>query len=310
MMPDQAPKCVCGTKDWRPRGVNISPNLISQTFTCNACHRPAIYINSGVSSAFIISAEITDNFQREVIVWINEVLLLVHRDVDDRLTKARKTIEAEALINFYESEGLTEETKMDELDPGQKERFKHMCTSLYAESRWQCPAGFEKQETPPMIPTSIKAFLPLEGNEWQMIDNAATVDMTVPVDPIRRNHDKYFGQVFEELEAVFGPIEKTEIENEYHSAKNQPWYEFTIGDRTFTVGPRKRVVSIEVKDPGGIWTELIRQTAKRDDTTYYANGGWQSDVPKAEEIVIHAWNMKKVVEYITILSLPSIVTQA
>ena len=299
-MPDQAPKCLCGTKQWNPGGGSFSPGLQSQWFTCNTCKRPALDIGNGGGHAFIIS-NLNLHFPQEGLKWVNSTLLLVWRVVLERLTMARNVIEQEACDTFCKGEGLAQGTKIDGMDEAQTERFRSMWDALYKDDRWRKPAGFENQGLPPMVPQCVTVFHPLDNGEWLMIDHTKTVDITVPADPIRVRHDTYFNEVFAKLEDELGKIERTEVKNEYCGAENEPWYQFSIGKVVFTVGPRKRVIAVKITAPEGINTDAIRSVAQADQTTYTADGGWQSDAIIATAIEVHAWTKEKLVEYLTIL---------
>lgn len=300
-MPEKAPGCLCGTKQWNPGGASFSPGLQSQWFRCNTCKRPAIDIGNGGGHAFIISSDDGGEFPEDGMNWINTTLLLVWRAVQERLTSARNVIKQEARDAFCESEGLSQGTKIDAMDGGQTERFRAMWDVLYKEPRWQKPAGFEEQALPPMVPQSVTIFHPTEDGEWKMVDHAETVDIEVPADPIRVRHDAYFTEVFAALESELGKIERVEVKNEYCGSDNEPWYKFSLGKSTFTIGPRKRVIAIKIDAPDGINTDAIRSTAQADETTYTADGGWQSDAEVATTIEVHAWTKKKLIEYLSIL---------
>lgn len=300
-MPDQAPKCLCGTKQWSPRGGSFSPGLQSQWFSCNVCKRPALDIGSGGGHAFIISTVANGDFPQEGLQWVNSTLLLVWRDALERLTTARNVIEQEACDAFCQGEGIAQGTKIDGMDEGQTERFRAMWDVLYQDDRWRKPAGFENQGLPPMVPQCVTVFHPLDDGEWLMIDHTKTVDIAVPADPIRVRHDTYFNEVFAKLEDELGKIHRTEVKNEYCGSENEPWYQFSIGKVVFTIGPRKRVIAVKITAPEGISTDAIRNIAQADQTTYTADGGWQSDALIATAIEVHAWTKEKLVEYLTIL---------
>jgi hypothetical protein len=265
------------------------------------CKRPALDIGNGAGHAFIISTVASDDFPQEGLRWINSTLLLVWRDVLERLTTARNVIEQEAWDDFCKGESLPQGTKVDKMDEGQTKRFRVMRGALCKDDRWCKPAGFENQGLPPKVPQCVTVFHPLDDGEWLMIDHAKTVDIAVPADPIRVRHDAYFNEVFARLEDKLGKIHRTEINNEYCGSENEPWYQFSIGKVVFIIGPRKRVIAVKIIAPEGINTDAIRTIAQADETTYVADGGWQSDAIIATAIEVHAWTKEKLVEYLTIL---------
>lgn len=310
MMPDQAPKCICGTKQWNSGGASISPLLQSQWFTCNNCSRPALNISNGGGHAFIIPTESNGEFPEDGMEWVNGTLLITLRDVQERLTKARDVIEEAACKDFCESEGLPHESKMHDMDEGQRTRFQSMFDALHKEESWRSPAGFEEQSLPPQIPRSVTVYHPLGGCEWKEINHAETADIEIPADPVRVRHDAYFGEVFANLEEEFGEISRTEVKNEYCGAESEPWFRFVLGSLTFTVGPRKRVIAVKVDASEGFDTESIRSVASADDTAYTADGGWKSDAETATSIEVHAWTKEKLIEYLMILGRAGKVTAA
>lgn len=301
MMPEKAPKCLCGKKQWTPGGASISSGLQSQWFTCYNCRRPAISIGNGGGHAFIVSKTCSSEFPNDAMNWINDTLLLVWRDVQQRLTAARNVIELEARGAFCKNESLPQGTRIDAMNEAQTERFRAMWDALYKQDNWRRPPGFEDQGLPPQVPESVTVLYPTGDGEWKMIDPAETVSIEIPADPIRVRHDAYFNEVFTSLERELGKFERVEVKNEYCGAKNEPWYQFALGSFIFTVGPRKRVITIKVDAPDGINTESIRKAAQADGTTYTADGEWQGDATVATDIEVHAWTKEKLIEYIKII---------
>lgn len=189
-------------------------------------------------------------------------------------------------------------------DPTILERFDKMRIMRNHDSaNWRLIAP----PTPPKVPACLTLFV-YDGSKeeeecWRPVDHAESAALCVPPDPRRTFHDKRFGAIFAELRARGFQIQPAEIQNGYYDDKNksQPWYEFLYGGSNrckFTVGPRKKVISIEVESEGMIPTEKLRTLAKRDSVTYEADGGWLSGIEAAHKILIHAWTPEACVEYL------------
>lgn len=136
---------------------------------------------------------------------------------------------------------------------------------------------------------------------WERVDPESTKYLAIPPDPIRVDHDALFSSIFS---AVGIPESaQKEIPNRYYkdTANKNPWYSIRIGEVEFVVGPRKRVISIEIRridgkdfDEGSYPFDyrILDALASKDHVTY-------SDSPSC--ISIHAWGKDKAIEYLGIL---------
>lgn len=310
MLPEQAPECLCSTKRWNSSGANIMPMLQSQWFTCSGCGRPAVSISSGIGHAFIIPTDAINEFPKDGMEWVNSALLVTWRDTQDRLNKARDAIEEASCKVFCEGEDLPRDSTMHDMNKDQRVRFQAMFDVLRNSENWISPEGFEEQRLPPQIPGCVTVFYPLGVGTWRVIKHAETTDLEIPTDPVRVRHDAYFNEVFSTLEGEFGQINRTEVHNQYCGLENVPWFTFSLGKCDFTVGPRKRVIAIKVGVSEGLDTKSIRDVALADETTYTADGAWQSSVDNAKVIEVHAWTKEKLIEYVTILGRAGIASTA
>ncbi|HOX95763.1 MAG TPA: hypothetical protein PLI45_00040 [Candidatus Woesebacteria bacterium] len=94
---------------------------------------------------------------------------------------------------------------------------------------------------------------------------------------------EYFKRIF--ISAGFRNVIMTQISNQYHGGDClfcAPWYQVTADSLNFTIGRRKHVISIEMKDQKRIRLEAL---FRREDVT-------------KEKELIHAWNREKCVEYL------------
>jgi hypothetical protein len=195
---------------------------------------------------------------------------------------------------------------------------------------------------PPQFPFDSGATLWVatsrgEDPAWMLVDPKVSAALPVPRDPILVENERYFAKVWSALQEIVGPLNISETANDYGGI--EPWYRFTVGSGTFTVGWRKRVVSVQVHSDSTFPTESIRPLALRDNTTYiatvpprrvkpsdwpepvsasdrevlnriaspedgcvdYQAAGWQSELPMVTDLTIHAWTQEKLVEYLTAL---------
>lgn len=301
MTPEALPSCICGAKQWIPGGAMLAPDIHHQQFTCNHCSRPAVDIATAGGHAFMISTEKNKELPIDGVAWINSVLLIAWRDIEYKRQQAREKIETHVWDTTCEKLKLSSETLLKDMKPEQKKYMQDMLKELHASTQWLTPPGFCDIKLPPQLPESLTMYLYAKKNKWHKVDPYKTKDLPIPPDPIRVAHDTYFDDVFYELEKKFGAIDRTRVRNRYTGAQNQPWYEFKIKNFVFVFGPRKRVTAIQATTEGIIATKNIRSIAVADNTTYYADGDWQSDIPRAKKIEVHAWTKDKLIEYLTIL---------
>lgn len=117
-----------------------------------------------------------------------------------------------------------------------------------------------------------KSEVAFGDQNWEPIDYDHSASLVAPEDPILRRNREFFqdvwAQVAQNLAVEFPQVR--EVENEYNGIA--PWYSFTVNGDVFTVGWRKRVVSISVDAPSGLDTQEIATLAAADQVTYSTNG--------------------------------------
>ena len=191
------------------------------------------------------------------------------------------------------------------------------------------------------LPDGVTAYVMRDGN-WDLVE-LPTDDVnellgvrkdTMPADPLRVSWDAYFDKVFEQVVDATGvPIARMEIPNRYYDDKTkaEPWWQFKIGDKTIIVGPRKRVINIQVESDEPFDPAPLKALGERDNVTFSSHPPWwdatterAKDIDsskygfvealraaEAEEkakfpgqehlsskVFIHAWNQDKCVEYL------------
>lgn len=171
-----------------------------------------------------------------------------------------------------------------------------------ANSEPDSPKYGERVPIPPQIPgDEIQVWLNRvdgDSRSWESIDADMTQDLPLPADPIRVNHDAVFGEIFSSV----GITRWKEIPNRYYKDKfnKQPWYEIVTGDHIITIGPRKRVINIEMVRQDGMdlvegaltAQDTIERLGKSDSTTHEVG---------SRRIMIHAWGKEKAIEYLGLM---------
>jgi hypothetical protein len=152
---------------------------------------------------------------------------------------------------------------------------------------------------PPKLPDCLTAYVRTAEGWWDRVDRAESSALSVPPDPIRVRHDAFFGEIFAALRAAGVEVSPREVSNQYYEDRNcaEPWYAFDVAWRRFTVGPRKRVISVTVEGESFHAGEL-RNLAERDGVSYWADESWKSGRTWPGKVTIHAWTKEKCVEYL------------
>jgi len=182
------------------------------------------------------------------------------------------------------------------------------------------------------LPEGVIAYVSRAG-EW---DRAETVTGELPADPLRVRWDTYFDEVFSQVAMLIdGAITRTEIPNRYYDDKLQaePWWQFNIEGTTFVVGPRKRVINVDIIFAKPTDVSTLRAIAETDKVTFSTKGAVDDEVKKyldahmddvdkddwaahdaaidkivarhpedapATSVCIHARTQEKLVEYLTL----------
>lgn len=301
MLSENLPYCLCGKKDWRSGGANLSSILSSQWFTCNRCNRPGVYISTPGGSSFVVPTARLDYFPEKGFEYINQILIVFYRYIEDIVDKKRSLLFSQALSTFLMYQGLPEGTTLRDLTSDQRLNLAHTTSLLEQGAAWRNPDNLF-HSLPPQVPASITIFIHVEGIEdWRKVTTKETADLEIPQDPILVYHEAFYQEVFSALEAEFGPIQREIVENEYSKEKNQPWYKFSIGKITVTVGPRKRVDSVIFESKEAFNPEVIHTLAASDGVTYVANDVWANQATTVREVEVHAWTKEKLIEYLKVI---------
>lgn len=334
MLPESLRSCVCTAHSYRSRGAHFGSRLSSQWFTCVACGRPCLVLTCYMTVLLFPTEIIWERdedsvargaFPQEGLDYINGPLDITVRAYAAAVETARHAadradwalhcellgIPRDSTIEFRKTEPTgrifqrPDGTEVE--DTSVLKRFDKMSDDSrgYRAVHWTI-----MPPTLPKLPACLTAFVLVakpDEDRWREVDRAESAALCVPPDPRRTAHDERFKKIFDEVAASAGYFKPVEIENQYYNDRlnSEPWYEFTIGDRKFTVGPRKHVINITValsRDAilcgRSMETTHLRSLARRDDVTYTADDQWKSDMVHAAKITIHAWNAEKCVEYL------------
>jgi hypothetical protein len=257
------PACECGATDWEERG-GVFGGLCQRNYKCKNCNRAGVSI-SGHGGNIFMTAAMPGAMTEKAIDWFNSTVL---------------------------------------------PSWRSNCTT-------GIPKYGERVPTPPRVPgedvivwiehvTPSGDSFPLvhqmrPDTSWERVDPESTQSLPIPPDPIRVNHDALFNSIF--LAVGIPESARKEIPNRYYNDKSnkEPWYSIRIGEVEFTVGPRKRVIAIELTRPDGkdfdegqhpFGHRILNDLATKDRTTYSASEA---------TISVHAWGKDKAIEYLGIL---------
>lgn len=304
MLAEQLPACLCGQHRWAPGGGHFGGELSSEWFTCEQCRRPALLLMHGGGTALLQPAAECAAFLKETDEYLNEKLLAFWRTRSAQREQIRERMSAEFDARLHEKLGLPPDMGYDAIPEGLRNTWDEESYAFCNSPLYGRPV-LDGDPTPPQLPPYLSARMLSDDSNavWTTVDHRHAASLAVPQDPIRVNHDAFYAELFVDLTQALGvPMVAQEAPNRYTgNSKLEPWYTFQLGTTLFTVGPRKRVISIEAKNEAGVDTAAIRALAVRDNVTYEADGGWKSEKQLARSILIHAWTREKTLEYLTVL---------
>lgn len=147
------------------------------------------------------------------------------------------------------------------------------------------------------VPLGVVAFV-LRPEGWVRSQPPAAIDSVsnlfgvrndpLPPDPLRVRWDAFWTGVFDQLATDTGlHVDRQEIPNRYYPdpTNAEPWWTFNLGGITFTIGPRKRVFSIEMSSNAPFSDKALSEAAAADSVTFSTKAIWQ-DAATAE---INQW---------------------
>ena len=202
----------------------------------------------------------------------------------------------------------------------------------------EMPAFLKAPVYPPQAP-DYKMFY-RSGGAWMPLDNLYSRTLEVPEHPVVTHNRNTFQKVFRDVEHRLGIQIKAETTENRYDKGRRSWYTFQVGNTTFTVGWRKRVIAVEAVSQDEMDVRRIRERAVGDKTTYAAygpqelvtceefiasnadvsdaetkalqkcfppegmvlrKGGYHSNRDTAHMVEVHAWKQGDLVEYLTLL---------
>lgn len=306
----------CGGFYFSPGGSTISSSMLNANHTCAAkgCDMHVWELSTGAGHVVLFLNK-DDNAQSQIANdWVNKVLLVTWRDRKSKLA-AFHEVEWQAWLDevfrkLYPQFPVSDDYCISY--PDLSDDAKNMVNAIFGKNfnergnYLQLPPELKCDVYPSQLPPELKHVYfrrtdGLAGAEWQRVDPRVSSLLTPPRDPILVSNERFFATVWPAVEKALGvllPV-RSEVKNEYGGA--EPWYRFMLNGATFTVGWRKRVINIEVTSPNPIPAAEILGLAVRDNTSYWANGEWNSPNLEVESVTIHAWGQAKLIEYLTVL---------
>jgi len=308
------PPCdCCGGTRYDSRGGQYGGPVSVSYFACVKCRASVSILYSGGAGMVCIvnMGELSSVSEADTDTWINKVLIPTWRA---RRAALKKHEDAE--WRAWLAEVFVPAFPDCEVENGSSVRFSELPDEAKAAivqqfgeniSNWGTyrpyPPELQGVVYPPQVPRGLPVWMAtsMRGDpNWVLVDYKLSALAVVPRDPILVSNEEFFEGVWNKLEQAVGPLpERVEVKNEYGGL--EPWYSFTVGNAVYTVGWRKRVVNVEVARSEPFSVVAIRDLARRDDTTYYADNHWQAEQDTATSVTIHAWNQDKLVEYLTTL---------
>jgi len=353
------PDCPCGANDWQGAGGHYSPNGQYYGRTCGRCGKDLH--NIGRDGWWLLFIHPTT--QREVLEdYANTSLAIQARAYAAKwkaVNKAHQKVLFDALcrewglapekgVEWHPLEtkydtGLGYETwDFDYLDnEGNRldldaHAFREACHTLW-DANPEHPSMVRAPD-PINVPDGITAYVS-RNKIWDLVPLQAGLQ-PIPLDPLRQGWITYWGRVWSLLKEATGiTVAPEEVPNEYSKdpTNAEPWWKFTIGRGEFLVGPRHRVVNIEVSSETPFPTATLRALAGADKVTFTAQRPWEQELEErltklppargdgfkaweetitrlaaeaaeanqdaadeSTKMVIHAYSQAKVVEYLTL----------
>ncbi len=228
------------------------------------------------------------------IQYINRVLLSVWRDWHARVEAARAPL---SLANYHDVNaqlGLPVDAK--DIPKEVYGKWSDLLNEFRRSKKYKYPKGFDRLPVPPQMPPNMFAYM-WQPTGWERVVPSDTKHLPIPPDPIRVRHDAEFLGIFEELSSNDVCIRPQEIPNQYYKDEFnlEPWYTFPMRGAQITMGPRKRVISIQATRGTPFDVGALAELAKADGVTFDA------DSTLVTNVLIHAWTPAKTVEYLDLI---------
>lgn len=351
------PPCSCGGTSYYSNGSSSSSALHQAWHTCNDCGAQLLEVEGGSGAICILTPNGVS--QKPVVDWINRVMLPTWRYRQSLITahqrmEWRRWLAEVFYPAFPDLQGMR--TVLSDGTLGETIAFDDERITYY-----QCPAGaqalycsyfggpsvvqkfgtyiplpkeLEEPIIPPQFPRDIEATLWMMSSpdgDWIRVSQEMSWAQVLPPDPIVVEDNEFFDKVWEDMAAAGVHLpSRSPVPNQYGGVA--PWHTFTVNGTTFTVGRRRRVISLQVESPTPFPTVRLSRVARRDGVTYKATLPLQrvspedfpatkqegmllsrmaskdglveyepKGYPRATKVTIHAWNRDKLVEYLLIL---------
>ncbi len=286
----ELPPCFCGATAWRS-GSSSFGAMMQLSKVCNECGRIGEELILLGGHAFIVPEAPTVESEE---AWINGVLLRTFCAFVARFTAVCNVASEGELARVNRMLELPEDTKGDTVPKAMYSRWSDALEESDRAVRakvWAMPE-FARGAIPPKVPTTLLCYTRVD-DVWTLHTSEATANIDVPADPTRTAHDAFFSRIFTSVMRATGiEFAPCEVPNRYRrdELKNEPWYTFAVRGITYTVGPRKSVVSIAVDPSTRDQRAALRRLGERDGVTH-------------GDDYVHAYGEAKTVEYLSQLLL-------
>lgn len=320
LLPNQ---CLCG-ESLLEKSMSVGAGCITY-HTCSRCERQACTLHYGMKVR-VLSSGLGQQISATARAWIYgdltttlEAMLDRVRVVQGEASRQEWCLQMDLIGEPHDCRiGFVEDRRVL-LRPDNTEVPDILLRVLDAarHRRTPAPAVYDLlHDLPglPNLPEDVKAFFwDPKAQHWYSVNTEASSKLKVPPHPVRVWHDKRWKAIFQQLEVVLDTWTKVEIENGYDKSPHKPWYRLEVPGACLTVGPRRHVDAIVLilqedylrqhdRECEG-WFQRIYALGERDKVTFNADWRPSDDASgkRVFEVIIHAYNNDKVVEYIKTL---------
>jgi hypothetical protein len=161
----------------------------------------------------------------------------------------------------------------------------------------QLPPELTTGVYPPGTLARVMPVFYLDREQWLPVDAEYAAALPTPVDPRVAEQDQWVNALLGKLQAALAlpePVVWQRAAAQYPTPL--PWYTFTIGIVVFTMGPRKRVFSIQALFPQEVDYAEVEALAAQNRATFNVH----CEEP-TQRILVHGWASADVLQYLTIL---------
>lgn len=182
MLTGELPDCVCGARNWIPKGAQLGGIINCQWFICSNsdCSRPALLLQHQAGCILLQPAgDLRKIDEIKLNEWVNLILLPLWSDFADRRRKVQEQIEQVYWDQLSDQLGVARGTKWDDIPSNNREKWQSSWDELYRKDEYRNPEGFREQPIPPNLSAyqMVAKMFTLEG-EWKPVDEDVSANVT------------------------------------------------------------------------------------------------------------------------------------